>query len=397
MSGPRLSIIPAGAIFDRTLEPRDLQVLNLLGCHTDKAGWCRRSQVRMAAELDCSRSSVQRSLDRLVEAGWVQKKRVPWAAQEGQPSGSYMYRVMLDRDDEPAQAPENDEADAETETEGHAENAEDMASEDAQGCPRVGTPAHIDGHPGAQPYVGTGAHTYVGTKNDPLERPPLERERDARAREAKDKSARFIVAFEQRWPTAAVDDRQRTAYAAESLSEEERAAALAGIGPFLDSLKRAHRRTVPAGWKYLEEKRWTLLERAPTAAQPSAAYAADSLEAKAVRALHEIAGRAAAFWKIWHRPDGSVSFARPITDQLRALAQMPDRDAWVTLDRNGGAAWERLMREVFPDEAVRTRFAEGTRAPWPFPPSHEGKIYPATTGPPPDLCPITEEELADFR
>src|SRR6185437_1986833 len=74
VTGPRLSIIPAGAIFDRTLEPRDLHVLNLLGCHTDKAGWCRRSQVRMAAELGCSRSSVQRSLDRLCEAGWVQKK-----------------------------------------------------------------------------------------------------------------------------------------------------------------------------------------------------------------------------------------------------------------------------------------------------------------------------------
>ena len=46
---PRLSIIPAGPIFDRSLEGRDLQVLGLLGCHTDKAGWCSRSQVKMAA------------------------------------------------------------------------------------------------------------------------------------------------------------------------------------------------------------------------------------------------------------------------------------------------------------------------------------------------------------
>ncbi len=34
MSHPRFSIIPAGAIFDRSLEARDLQVLNLLGCRT---------------------------------------------------------------------------------------------------------------------------------------------------------------------------------------------------------------------------------------------------------------------------------------------------------------------------------------------------------------------------
>lgn len=124
MSGPRLSITPAGAIFDRSLEPRDLHVLNLLGCYTDKAGWCRRSQVKMASQLDCSRSSVQRSLDRLVEAGWVQKKRPPWSREEGQPSNSYMYRVILDRDD--FVVPELDsepEAEPETEAESYAETA----------------------------------------------------------------------------------------------------------------------------------------------------------------------------------------------------------------------------------------------------------------------------------
>ena len=72
---PRLSIIPAGAVTDRSLEPRDLQVLCLLGRHTDKAGWCVRSQVKMASEIDCGRSSVQRSLERLYEAGWVEKRR----------------------------------------------------------------------------------------------------------------------------------------------------------------------------------------------------------------------------------------------------------------------------------------------------------------------------------
>src|SRR5580704_14564608 len=75
LSNPRFSIIPAGAVTDRSLEPRDLQVLCLLGRHTDKAGWCARSQVKMAQELDCSRGSVQNSLDRLSTAGWIEMKR----------------------------------------------------------------------------------------------------------------------------------------------------------------------------------------------------------------------------------------------------------------------------------------------------------------------------------
>ena len=68
-------MIPAGAVTDRSLEARDLQVLCLLGRHTDKAGWCVRSQVKMAQEIDCSRGSLQNSLDRLTTAGWIEKKR----------------------------------------------------------------------------------------------------------------------------------------------------------------------------------------------------------------------------------------------------------------------------------------------------------------------------------
>jgi len=104
--------------------------------------------------------------------------------------------------------------------------------------------AQPDEHPGAQPCVGTGAHTYVGTNNDPLERPHLERERDARARATDE----FIAKFRARWPTAAVDDQRRLAYAAAELTADEQAAALAGIEPFLAALKRANRKGIPAGW-----------------------------------------------------------------------------------------------------------------------------------------------------
>jgi hypothetical protein len=203
LSAPRLSIIPAGAVTDRSLEPRDLQTLCLLGRHTDRAGWCARSQVKMARELGCGRSSVQRSLERLCEAGWVEKKRRDEAGkadESSQPSASYAYRVVLDRDDF---AFENATRDIDSDDDAsHAETASDEGV-----CPPVGTPvdgetssqiaaenasggAQPDGHPGAHAERAPGAHTYVGTKNAPLERPHLERDdADARVRPLVEKSA----------------------------------------------------------------------------------------------------------------------------------------------------------------------------------------------------------------
>jgi Helix-turn-helix domain len=359
----RLSIIPAGAVTDERLEPRDLQVLCLLGRHTDKQGWCVRSQVKMAAELHCGRSSVQRSLENLVNAGWVQKKQrgVPEGHEPGQPSASYAYRVILDRDDYAFEAATRDDVDDE------ASHAED-ASISAEGVP-------TGGHPGAQPARAPGAHTYVGTNNDPLERSHLERERDARAR---DRNARFIVAFEQRWPTSAADSAQRTAYAAEALTEDEQQAALAGIGPFLDELKRHKRKHVPSGFTYLEERRWTKLpQRTPE--MHATAFPAGGEEGKALAVLYEIAGKTPFFRATMVR-GGNVYYRGTMEPRLLALARADATDRWVTLDRRQAAAWEDLLR-TYVTVQVRNRLVEGARAPWPWPPSVEGKIYD-TAAPP---------------
>lgn len=369
MSGPRFSIIPAGAVTDRSLEPRDLQTLCLLGRHTDRLGWCVRSQVRMAQELDCSRSSVQRSLDRLYEAGWVEKKRrdlAVGAPDVGQPSSSYAYRVKLDRDDV---AFETVTRDAENEPD---DSYAETASE-AGGCPPVGTPNAVpDGHPGAQPYVGTGAQPYVGTKNVPLERTPIERERDARA---KDRKARFLVSFEARWPTAAADDRQRTAYAADALTEDEHELALAGIGPFLENLKRFGRKNVPAGWRYLEEKRWTLLDTPKSEGPSRSVFPRESLEANAIVVLHDIAGKSDFLRSVLRQPDGGISYLRPMTDRLRALAQAPPPNQWIALDHQQAGAWEGMLAE-YVTVAMRHRLREGARAPWPWPPRKDGTLSP---------------------
>lgn len=119
MSHPRYSIIPGGAVTDPRLEGRDLQVLCLLGRHTDKLGWCFRSQVKMAHELGCGRATLQRSLARLLSADWIDRR-----VEQGH--SCYAYRVKIYQDD-PAIGPSEYEV-------------EDQLRE--RGCPQVGTPAH---------------------------------------------------------------------------------------------------------------------------------------------------------------------------------------------------------------------------------------------------------------
>lgn len=140
MGDPRFSIIPADAVLDKRLEPRDLQVLCVFGKHTDKRGWCRRSQVVMAKEIGCARSTVQASIDRLVAAGWLQKRPQNELHTKGVRDSAHEYRVVLDVPDQ----------------------AQDV----------VDTPAYRSAPP-ADPVSAPPADTCVGTYvNDPLSTNP---------------------------------------------------------------------------------------------------------------------------------------------------------------------------------------------------------------------------------
>ncbi|TFV34567.1 helix-turn-helix domain-containing protein [Bradyrhizobium frederickii] len=369
MSNPRLSIIPAGAVTDRSLEPRDLQTLCLLGRHIDRAGWCTRSQVRMAAELGCGRATLQRSLDRLYEAGWVEKKRRDvWRPEDSAPSSSYAYRVKLDRDDFDLKslAREADDGDEES----HAESAEvpengEGVPAGGQGCPPMGRGAH--------PSAGTGAHTYAGTNNDPLERPLKTIERDAGAR-ARDRKERFKAEFRKRWPTAVADDRNRTDYAADALTADEEKAALDGIDPFLEELKRAGRKVVPAGWRYLEEKRWTLLRQAEGSTDGVSSSMAIEEGSEAGRAITVLYAVAKTRPFVSH---GRLIYPGAVTPQILAFAAVADKSAWRWItDRQQIAAWQAfLAAHVLKGrpELLEKRGEEmGFCAPGPWPPRKDG-------------------------
>ncbi|MEP1934963.1 MAG: helix-turn-helix domain-containing protein [Roseibium sp.] len=75
MKKPRLSIIPAEAITDPKVSAMALKVLAAFGRHTDRAGFCFRSLRKLAGELDMARSTVQRAIASLIQAGWLVRFR----------------------------------------------------------------------------------------------------------------------------------------------------------------------------------------------------------------------------------------------------------------------------------------------------------------------------------
>lgn len=96
MSGPRFSIMPGWVFTDSRFKPMDIRVLGMLGRHIDKAGWCTRSQVRLAKEMGVARSTVQSSLRRMCAIGVVQKRENQTA--DGRDC-SHDWRIIFDNEE----------------------------------------------------------------------------------------------------------------------------------------------------------------------------------------------------------------------------------------------------------------------------------------------------------
>lgn len=246
--GPRLSIIPAGAVTDGRLSPRALQVLCLLGRHTDDNGWCRIRQTRMAEEIGCARSTIQAALDQLYEAKWVERRLEgrPGAADpdpEKQPYASHAYRVILDVPDAGGGSPP-----LPTEVDRCPENrAPQVPDQSGTTCPENRAP---------------GADVCIGTNERPLLN---ESERETRAREVERIPVRRFLL---KYPSAAVDDKSKITKAWDALPHDQLQPALDFIDPFIAELKRHGRTHTPPAWKYLQDQPWDLLKNPPQAAQP---------------------------------------------------------------------------------------------------------------------------------
>ncbi len=257
MSGPRLSIIPARAATDRALKPRDLQVLCVLGRHTDELGWCRKSQVKMADEMGCARSTVFEAVERLVKAGYLERHQ---QIEDNGRDSPHVYRVILDpRHPDPGSIREVDP---------------EPDSEAADPCRYVGTPAGISAPP-AGPEPAPPAGLGPAPKNDPLRtthQNESERERERgnernRTREVE----RWLKRHHPRWPSFVADSDPRTRAAALALTEEELAAAADRLDDYVASVGAIGRQKICAFSVYLGEKRWEKLPERPQ--QPISDYA----------------------------------------------------------------------------------------------------------------------------
>lgn len=239
MSGPRLSIIPARACTDPALKPRDLQVLCVLGRHTDDLGWCRKSQVKMAVEMGCARSTVFEAVERLVKAGYVERHV---QVEDSGRDSPHVFRVLLDpvHPNPGSIGIDYDGDDADAACDDEAENA------GAPPCRYIGTPAGIPAPP-----AGPGP----APKNDPFRTI----ERDARAEGEKEDPKKVEAegwALLKNWPGFDGMPKDRALAFWMTMPADERATARRRFLPWRKLLRKQAKSHVPAPSTYLKERLW---------------------------------------------------------------------------------------------------------------------------------------------
>jgi hypothetical protein len=266
MSEPRLSVIPAAAATDPEIKPRDLQLLCVLGRHTDKGGWCRRSQVKMAAEMGCARSTVFSAVERLVKRGYLERHLVE--TDSGRDS-AHLYRVVLD----PVIANLS------------AVQAEETMEENGAGdpCRYIGTPAGISAPPagpepappagpepappaGPEPAPPAGPEP-APSITTPLNDPSLTKRESAGAdgpeedcsTASRDTWKRRFRKAHAEWPTYASDSADRAEAEWFALSEEDRTAAADLLQAYVRHVRGTGRKAFCAFGVYLHDRLWTRL------------------------------------------------------------------------------------------------------------------------------------------
>ncbi|WP_336799568.1 helix-turn-helix domain-containing protein [Kaistia sp. MMO-174] len=254
MSGPRYSIIHGEAATDPRLKGKALQVLCMLGRHTDRGGWCSRSQVKMAEQLQCARSTVQAAIAILVECGYVQQQE---RFHPNNGKRSHEYRVLLD-DKRPAEFINSlDDSD---------DDEDDVTIDPAS--PHAGIPAspmppqNRHGDAGPEPAsnrtipsnndLEREARAPLGSGSEIRRKLDAGAERAALAEVARADEA-FMSQFRQ-WPKQDTDNIVRSHGSWLRLSAADRVAASAAVPVFIAKLRidRAHCRF----FTFIEERKW---------------------------------------------------------------------------------------------------------------------------------------------
>ena len=309
MSNARFSIIPAWVVTHPRMKGSDLKVLCLLGTYTNKEGWCRRSQVKMAEQLGCGRSTVQDSLNRLSDIGAVEKRRVD--SPDGRDS-AHWYRVVLDRATASDAFFAYDEDDE--------KEFGPIVSAENGGTP-AGIPAPPAGH-GAAPPAGSGP---APINESSLTENSNGKEREARER---DHSGSVINADlikrvqkfctgdgyrEGEWPKWATSTIAHIAKQFAQLAPDEQRAACEWRDAFLAKCKRDRvTKPMPVA-NYFRDKVWEMLSDTDKSAVRPVAGGAPVVSGGKVAV--PVFGPAFAAARAWALVQGPVDFELP--DDLR--------------------------------------------------------------------------------
>ncbi len=274
MNEPRLSIIPGWIVCDPRLKGKDLQVLCMLGRNANtRHGWCRRSQVQLAKALDCSRSTVQAAINRLVEMGALERREVVSASGR---DSAHWYRVIYDS---------NVDSSAFDAWDSEDEKEFDPTSEFDGEAPPAGIPAP-PAYPESAPPAGPGpAPINASTLTPPDKREERERERDFEGEEDKKAIERDFKRFFHGWKTAISDSEPEARGCWQALTPEERAAALERSAQYQDAALSTGRKHLCSAARYLKEKRWEKLQALNVQAQASVAPEAYTAYSRAGRGL----------------------------------------------------------------------------------------------------------------
>lgn len=199
--------------------------------------------------------------------------------------------------------------------------------------------------------------------------------------------ARFDT-FRSDYPDGIVDlEKARAAFLA--LPNPDQDAAIAGLALYSARCKGRREKSMKAHL-YVRKRVWEGLSAKQAARDARGLYDRNSREAKAITVLHRIAGAPRPL-EIGDRLSSSVR----ITPKVLALADAPPEREWKAypLGTAGSGSWRDLIEEALPPAIGRPRLTE-IRAPWPFPPSVDGKIYTVeSTGPPRELLTESDEEF----
>lgn len=198
----------------------------------------------MARELGCGRATVQRSIARLVDAGYLEH-RVKFRESGG--DTAHEYRVVLDVPDHhgTAEIPQYDDD----------EDGGEIPHHDVQkGVPTSGQGVPTSGQ-GCPPKDGQGVPTH---ERAPMLTTLVKRNRES----ARDDEEEFELARRD-WPSGFADSRADALAAWRSLSPAGRREAASEIARFAATNKAIGRKLICGFVAYLREQRWKALPARP--------------------------------------------------------------------------------------------------------------------------------------